>query len=366
MPAIVENTAPVAAEPTHLPQQSGRVREALNRWSGSFFKLTVPSQLGTKAQIVEVTDEGAKVLSVGQYFGRRTAEVTAIPYDGSRYNGHEIEDEASGSLWAYESRLPAEFTSVEGEKFIISLGHIFKCHTCRGQGRVRCSTCGGKVRWRSTNWKDEVVENVCSCGDGKENCSTCRGFGEMLKVLAVSTRFIFDEKRAREYTGRLPETLLMSSAGRIVFQHVVEFDQRVTVEAMDGFDAHEYDRLMAASHSELKQAAQQQVDDNLVDPSKLYLLIDQYFQSLPNPVAASRRLEDEVLPVRLRAQVVDVPLQAVKYGYKGKIYSAYIYGNDARVWPDGEQPKEFTWKLATLIGFIALVVVGIVVSLATA
>jgi hypothetical protein len=353
--------APAAApEPGTRPAESSlAAANALNQWSGSFFRLTLPSALGTKARIIGSADEGAKVLSVGMYVGRRTAEVAAIPYDGSRHDGRTPRDESAGSLWAYKSRLPSGFEPVEGETFTGSLGETFKCHTCRGQGQVRCTKCGGKVRWRE-EVEGRPVERVCNCGDGQELCRTCTGFGEMLKVLQVATRFTFEEKRARDYTGRLPEALLMSASGRTVFEHVVEFDRRATVEAMESLDEAECDRMMAEARSELKREASEQVSAQSIDPARLHDLVDGYFAALPNLVAAGKRLERELLPLRLRAQVVDVPLQAVRYEYKGKTYSAYLYGNDDRVWPDGGQPSEFTWKVGMLLGILALLVIVVV------
>lgn len=349
--------APAPELGTRLAQPS-RAVNALNQWSGSFFRLTLPSGLGTKARIIGSADEGAKVLSVGMYVGRRTAEVTAIPYDGSRHDDNTLRDESAGSLWAYKSRLPSGFEQVEGETFTASLGQTFKCHNCRGQGRVRCTECGGKVRWRE-EVEGKPVERVCNCGDGQELCRTCTGFGEMLKVLRVTTRFTFEEKRARDYTGRLPEALLMSASGRTVFEHVVEFDERAVIETMESFDAAECDRMMDEVRSELKREASAQVAAQSIDPNRLHDLVDGYFTALPNLVVAGKRLEREFLPLRLRAQVVDVPLQAVRYEYRGKTYSAYLYGNDDLVWPDGGQPSEFTSKAGMLLGIVTLLIIAV-------
>ena len=118
-----------------------RITDAMDKWSGAFFKLMLPSQLGTKANIKEIKDEGAKVLSMGFYMGRRTAVVDAVAYDGSSYEGHTMKDESEGTLWAYQADCPDHFSPVTEQPFLVSLGHIFKCTTCRGQGRVR-ALCG--------------------------------------------------------------------------------------------------------------------------------------------------------------------------------------------------------------------------------
>ena len=218
-----------------------RIVDAMNKWSGAFFKPMLPSQLGTKANIKTITDEGAKVLSMGFYMGRRTAEVDAIPYDGSRYEGHTMQDESEGTLWAYETIFPDSFNPTPGGGFLVSLGHTFKCPNCRGQGLVTCRTCNGRVRW-TTRSGDRITEHSCNCGTGKQNCGQCDGYGEMLKVLNVSTQFVFDERKEKEYSGKLPIELLMKSPGSNVFRHVAEFEKQVIAEAIDGFQPEEFDR----------------------------------------------------------------------------------------------------------------------------
>ncbi len=329
--------------------------DAMNRWSGAFSKLLLPSRLGTKATIRRVMDEGAKVLSMGVYMGRRTAVVDAIPYDGSTYEGHTMKDESSGTLWAYEALFPDSFSPVEGEKFIVSLGHVFKCHQCRGQGRVRCQTCGGKVRWTKKNLtNDGYTEYTCNCGDGKQDCPDCTGFGQRLKVLRVGTRYDFDEKKAKEYSGKLPESLLMQSSGNVIFQHTSEFEKRVIAEAIDGFEPDEFTRLMTEMHGELKSEIYNKVVRQLSNPAVLHGLIDNYFRQLPNPVAANKRLQEEVLPIRMKCEVTDVPVKGVAYEYKGKEYSLYVYGDDGKIWVDGAQPFGFTWKIGLVLGLVAL------------
>jgi hypothetical protein len=326
----------------------------MDRWSGAFSKLMLPSGLGSKARITQCTDEGAKVLSIGIYMAYRTAEIGEIPYDGSTYEGHTMKDESAGTLWAYETSFPEGFQPTEGERFVVSLGHVYKCQRCRGQGRIRCQTCGGKVRWTTKNWTDSgYTEHVCSCGDGHQDCPDCTGYGQLLKVLRVGTKYVFEEKKTKEYTGRLPQTLLMGSTGKNVYSYVAEFKQQVIAEAIDGFDSDEFERLMADIHSELKRDVCARAAGQMVNPQILHELIDGYFRELPNPVTANKRLKEECLPVRLKCEVSDVPVTGVKYEYKGRNYSLYVYGNDGKVWVDGDQPSEFTWKLGVVLGVVA-------------
>ncbi len=185
---------------------------------------------------------------MGIYMAYRTAQIAEIPYDGSTYEGHTINDESAGTLWAYETNFPDGFQPIEGERFVVSMGHVYKCPHCRGQGRVKCQTCGGKVRW--TNGKTEYT---CNCGDGHQDCGTCTGYGQLLKVLRVATKYLFEERKAKEYSGRLPQALLMGSTGMNVYSHIAEFKQQVIAEAIDGFDTDEFERLMGDVHSELKR-----------------------------------------------------------------------------------------------------------------
>jgi hypothetical protein len=332
----------------------------MDKWSGAFTKLMLPSGLGAKAVIKKVLDEGAKVLSMGVYMGYRTAVVDAVPYDGSTYEGHTMKDESTGTLWAYETNFPDGFEAKQGEKFIVSLGHVFKCTDCRGQGRVRCSACDGKVRWQKQEG-DKIVTYTCNCGDGRMECPTCTGYGSMLKVLRVVTKYSFEEKKEKEYSGRLPQEHLMGSSGNNVFRHVADFKTQVITEAIDGFEADEFTSLMSGVQTELKADASQKMVGQMVDPGVLHGLIDGYFQGLPNPVAANKRLKEEVLPVRMKCEVTDVPVKAVTYEYKGRDYSLYVYGNDGKVWPDGDKPSEFTWKLGVVLGLVAVVIIGIII-----
>ena len=148
----------------------------------------------------------------------------------------------------------------------------------------------------------------------------------------------------------------------MIFQHTSEFEKRVIAEAIDGFEPDEFTRLMTEMHAELKSEISNKVANQLSSPGVLYGLIDNYFRQLPNPVAANKRLQDESLPVRMKCEVTDVPVKGAAYEYKGKEYSLYVYGDDGKVWVDGAQPSEFTWKIGLVLGLVALL--GLVLLLA--
>ena len=170
------------------------------------------------------------------------------------------------------------------------------------------------------------------------------------------------EKKTKEYSGRLPEEQLMGSTGNSVYRYAAEFEKRVIAEAIDGFETDEFTKLMNDVHSELKSDVSKRIVGQMVNPQILHGLIDGYFQGLPNPVSANKRLKEEVLPVRMKCEVTDVPVKAVTYEYKGRDYSLYVYGNDGKVWVDGDQPSEFTWKLGLVIGVIAAIVIVILLA----
>lgn len=335
-----------------------RVVNSMNKWSNAFFRLLLPSKLGAKATIKQIEDEGAKVLSVGMYNGKRIGTVEAIPYDGSTYEGHTIGDESksTASLWLYEASFPDGFTSQKEKDFLISLGYIFKCYTCRGQGRVTCKTCGGKVQWRTQKFDGTIVEHTCSCGDGKQDCGTCTGFGQMLKVIRVTTEYTFHEERDKEYSGNLPDVLLIKSSGNSVFKHIIDFGKRVISEVIGGFAPNEFNKLMLDAQSEFKEEVSNKIANQMVNPKILHNMIDNYFKKVPNLVVANKRLEVEFIPVRMKCGVTDVPVQKVTYDYKEKAYVLYVYGNDGKIWVEGKQPIEITWKLLVTIGIILAVV----------
>ncbi len=333
-----------------------RIVDAMNKWSIKFFSLLLPSGLGTKVTIKDVTDEGSKVLSMGIYSGKRSAQEESIPYDGSTYEGHAIKDESRDSLWLYEASPPNSFEPYEEGIFHVSLGHVFKCHTCRGQGRITCKTCGGKVRWTKYLSDGREKHYTCSCGDGKQDCSTCTGYGEMLKILSVKTRYTFDEKKYTEYSGKLPESLLIDSSGSKIFEHACEYRDRVISEAMDGFDSSKFSHLMTDAHSEIKSSVSSKATNKIFAPSIINNLIDKYFTELPNLATGNKRLSLESLPIRMKCEVTDVPVKDVTYEYKGKQYSLYVYGDKNDVWVDGKKPAKFTWKLAIVIGVLILTI----------
>lgn len=337
-------------------QVNDDIVKAMDKWSRGFSKLFLPSNIGSKATIKQVTDEDAKVLSIGVLMGLRKAVQETRPYDGSTYEGQTIRDESAGTLWAYKANFPEGFAPAKAENFDIPLGHVFKCHRCHGHGLITCWKCGGKVRWTTKNSSGESVDHVCNCGNGKQECPECIGYGELLKVLKVKTSYTFDKKETKDYTGNLPESLLKHASGNIIFKHTSEFEKRVIAEAIDGFEPGEFTLLMKDMRFELKRNVEEQLSGKLRNIHILYNLIDDYFDNMENPVDVNKRLQEEKLPVRMKCEVKDISVKAVKYGYKDKDYSLYTYGNDAKIWVDGKQPSELTWKVAIFLCAVLILI----------
>jgi hypothetical protein len=66
----------------------------------------------------------------------------------------------------------------------------------------------------------------------------------------------------------------------------------------------------------------------------------------------------------MKCEVSNVPVQSVLYEYKERDYSLYVYGNDGNIWIEGDQPREFTWKLGIFISVLALLSGGMFLMIA--
>lgn len=154
----------------------------------------------------------------------------------------------------------------------------------------------------------------------------------------------------------------MGSSGENIYQYVSNFETSAITEAIDGFNAQELDLLMVSEQASLKHDVSERVVDTMINPQILHGLVDRYFADFPNPAVANRRLQQEILPVRMKCEVNNVPVTSVSYEYKGVGYSAYVYGTDGLVWAEGDRPAEFTWKIGVLIGLVFTVVAALLLA----
>lgn len=332
---------------------------AVDSWSSSFSRLTLPSGLLGKSEVTEILDEGAKLLSITLMYGERTGKLDLVGYDDS-----EIQDKISDlnveSLWIYDTaktlNIPPEFKEIKQDAFLIHTGKIRKCPTCRGHGKVRCSACKGKVRWTEYRGKTST-EYTCSCGDGKELCDICTGYGKTETVIRCHTSYKITTRRSQEYEGEVPKADLDKTTGRVLLEEVIEYPQHLMREMLQGgLDPTEYmelqEHVCSKVHGVINNKLKLSYDGNL---QLVHDLTDQFFTTMPNPVEANILLENEVIPVRMRVKVEDSPVHQINYTYKSKPYELWVYGNERRIFAF-KQPSEFTYKLGIVLiaGFMML------------
>ena len=183
-------------------------RKAINRWGNSFLRPFVPYNLIEKSSVLKTQDDGAKLVYVKFLYGLKLGTPGSIPFDGTY--GNKITNINEESLWLYgdsKYQPPEEFVAKNFEKSYVRTGTNRKCGRCSGQGLVQCSKCGGKIRWKETKLNGDVVSYTCSCGNGKENCGVCDGFGDTEDVIRMQTSFNVDQTKDSQYSGEVPETV---------------------------------------------------------------------------------------------------------------------------------------------------------------
>jgi len=151
---------------------------AIQKWSNSFFRASIPTNLMTKSVISEIRDERAKLLSAEFLYGERNGSIKEIPYDGSEIS-NRIDNLDEESLWLYGgglSEAPAGFSEMSQSKFLISTGKTKKCPKCRGEGKVDCWACKGSGQDKSQS---------CRHCSGK-GCRYCNGTGKATKDCAIA------------------------------------------------------------------------------------------------------------------------------------------------------------------------------------
>lgn len=335
-----------------------RVTRAMDAWSEPLWKLLLPSALGTKAEITRLFSEDAVVLSTDLYSASRIGKIETIPYDG--VENATLDDETRGlhSLWSLGGSAPSDFASKTGEQFRLARGRIRKCNECRGQGRIRCRTCGGKIRWRTRDG-DTITEHTCSCGDGKQNCFPCQGYGLVVEVLEVHTSYGPFNTKTAQYAGPVPQDFVAKSRGSVIFTGTYEFN--LMDKARNGsLGTNDIVERFVDISEVLEREAGAADAIQRFGIEAIVSLVDKQFEALSNDFRTTRLLEKEIVPVRMRCQVTDVPVTAVQYSFKGKEYALHVYGDDDRVWCAGTRPRAFTWKMAVVVTLVALVLFGAV------
>jgi hypothetical protein len=152
---------------------NNQLKNAVDKWSNSFLRPLVPLKLLTNSEIKGTEDDGAKLIYLKFLYGVRTGRFSERPTDG--VIGNVIRDIGEESLWIYSLRneeIPAGFKALKKkDSGIIGTGDIRKCITCRGQGRVRCKSCGGKDITIATNVAKKYKLEVIATADGFKDYS---------------------------------------------------------------------------------------------------------------------------------------------------------------------------------------------------
>ena len=354
---------------------------AIQKWSNSFFRASIPTNLMTKSVISEIRDERAKLLTAEFLYGERNGAIKEIPYDGSEIS-NRIDNLDEESLWLYGgglSEAPAGFSEMSQSKFLISTGKTKKCPKCRGEGKVDCWACKGSGQDKSQscrhcsgkgcrycNGTGKATKDCAICkGSGTRQCGKCDGYSYVHTVIEVKTRFKVEDTKEHDYQGEIPAKKLKSSTGIVIFQEVANYPQEAMQEMLKGgIDNREYTKLQSGIAMVFHSLLDNKIQDYDGNISLVHGLVDKFLKQIPNAFKENRILEREILPVRLRIKVEDVPVKQVLYTYKTKPYSLWVYGKEQLVFAN-KRPLGFTGRLLvswmvqlTLIGLIVYWIAG--------
>jgi hypothetical protein len=354
---------------------SPEIQKAVRKWSNSFFRASIPTHLMAKSVITEIKDEQAKLLTAEFLYGERNGTLKEIPYDGSEI-ANRIDDLDEESLWLYGgglSQAPADFSEKSQSKFLISTGKTKKCPKCKGEGKVDCWGCKGTGQDKSQscrhctgkgcrycNGTGKAVKDCPLCkGSGTRQCGKCDGYKFVHTVIEVKTRFNVEGTKEHDYQGEIPPKKLKNTTGTVIFQEVANYpEEGMRGMLKGGIDNREYTKLqsgLATIFHSLIEKTIHNYDGNL---NLVHGLVDNFFNQIPNAFKENRVLEREILPVRLRIKVEDVPVKQVSYTYKEKAYELWVYGKEKKVYAK-KRPFGFTGRLL-ISWIIQIIIVGLV------
>ena len=328
----------------------------VDKWSNSFLRPFVPPKLMSNSKVKNTEDDGAKLVYIKFLYGVQTGTYVNRPFDGS--SGNVIRDLKEESLWLYSlghETVPNGFIEKNYEGGIIRTGEVKKCGACRGHGRIRCKTCGGKVRWTSTNIAGERIDHVCSCGDGKQMCTTCDGFSDVELVIRVKKEYKLFETKNSQYSGEVPEVKIKNSTGDLVYEIIYDYPLDILEEMLvGGINASEYNQLNGKVLEALKKGVHHELSGGDINVEKIYAQLDSVFKSLTSLQGENKVLERESMPIRIMLKVENSPVKQIDYTHKGKDYSIWIYGKANAIWKQ-KTPFTFNYK-PIIIGVVLLLV----------
>lgn len=355
---------------------SSDIRDAIQRWSNSFFRASIPTNLMSKSTVTDIKDERAKLLTAEFLYGERSGTLKEIPYDGSELT-NRIDNLDEESLWLYGgglSEAPAGFSEKSQSKFIVSTGKTKKCPKCRGEGEVNCFACKGTGQDKSQSCRQcngrgcrsckgtgKAIKDCVICnGRGTRRCGTCEGYKYVHTVIEVKTRFRVEDTKEHDYQGAIPPKKLKNTTGATIFEEVANYpEDSMRGMLKGGIESREYAKLQSGVAMVFHSLIDRKLPDYDGNLNLVHGLVENFFKQIPNAVKENRVLEREILPVRLKIKVEDVPVQQVSYTYREKPYSLWVYGKEQKVYAK-KKPLAVTGRLITH-WIIQLLIVGLLI-----
>ena len=340
---------------------SDNIVSAVDKWSNSFLRPLIPPKLLSSSTIIQAEDDGAKLIYAKFLYGEKTGKPSTVPFNGS-YVDKNDKIKPDSSLWDYSistDKIPEGFVSSKTKGGYIGTGNVQKCRNCRGHGEIICKKCNGRVRWTEKQGEN-YVEKHCSCGNGKQICSNCDGFGNVEDVILVENIFNVFETKNSQYTGEVPEINIKKITGQTIFEEIFEYPKSSVKEMLrEGMTANEFNELNKSVLDRLRI----QIDYNLInkgiDTKKIHQQINALFDTVPNPAKENRLMVKEMMPIRVMVKVEDAPVTQIKYKYNENDYSIWVFGNENSVWYQSI-PFSFNYKLFLIIIAI-LIVIGLLI-----
>lgn len=329
--------------------------EAVDKWSNSFLRPHIPPNLLSNSVINRTEDDGAKLIYAKFLYGEKTGKLSTIPFNGSY--GTTI-DVANDSLWEFSNEkenLPNDFQTSKFDGGMIRTGTVQKCSACRGQGRVTCKTCGGKVRWTEKSG-DKYIEKVCSCGDGKQLCKPCDGYGDVESVILVKTEYKLYETKNSQYTGEVPVDKIKKITGHKIYEDIIDYpSDKVKSILQGGINVGEFNQLNEAVLELLHDNIDSQLGGKGLKIKEIHKQVNDLFKTVPNPGKENKLLEKEAIPIRVMVRVEDAPVTQIDYAFKNKDYSLWVFGNENAVWYQ-QLPFTINYKILTIVAVVIAIV----------
>jgi hypothetical protein len=336
----------------------------VDKWSSSFWRLTVPAELFSNSIIEKITEESGNAISEVLMYGERRGSLEELPYD-HRELKNTMNDVAQESLWLYDNKktqeIPTGFQSVKQPVLYIPTGKTNRCHKCSGQGQVKCWHCNGRGSVKRRKDGRTYWEPCSWCAGGFVKCNHCAGYGWVQTVIKCTTEYKTSLKQDFEYKGPVPQSDFAKAAGQVLFEEIIDYPQdALRPMLMGGLDAAEYSQLQSVIKEKLRDAINQRLTTYEGDLGLVHNLVENFIDTMPNPAQDNQLLKYEIVPVRIQIKVERKPVYKVTYTYKSDNYELWVYGTDHRVYAP-QRPREFTNKAITFLVIMAILLIVIIV-----